>query len=451
MQLLPKFVTRLFRRKSAPSALTGQQWSGTSYIDSFKKFREPTPNELMAELKNTAYACAYLNAAVCASNPPILYVASEQAQQAARCRTRPLTRRHELWVRSRPHLPINLRSAGRIEQVLSHPLLDLIQRPNPRDTNGLNYFDLLELTDLYQEVHGRAYWVLSFDALGVPNEIWLAPPQNMTPKRHPGSRNLVDYYQYRTGAREQMFSVEQVIVFKFPDPRNPYSDGLAPLRAIFEQQALMSDYSAMRRSIYENRAVPDALVTPSEVIGEEERDRLQTQIEQRFRRGGQGRVLVAESPMRVDILRQSWGDLAQLAEIRATMEDVCNAFHCPIAYFTTNVNMANLQAADRQHMANAIRPRLQRRDEKMNEQLVPLYDDSGRLFFASQDPTPVTPEDLWQREQVDLKFGVRTINEQRSEQGLAPVPYGDEAWLPLNWGPVSSPRNPNAKPDKEDQ
>ena len=70
------------------------------------------------------------------------------------------------------------------------------------------------------------------------------------------------------------------------------------------------------------------------------------------------------------------------------MEDICNAFHVPIAYMTTNVNMANLQAADRQHSRNAIHPRLQRRDEKLNEQLLPLYDPTGRLFVASEDPQP---------------------------------------------------------------
>jgi len=33
-------------------------------------------------------------------------------------------------------------------------------------------------------------------------------------------------------------------------------------------------------------------------------------------------------------------------------------------------------------MAKAITPRLQRRDEKLNEQLIPLYDPSRRLFVA---------------------------------------------------------------------
>jgi hypothetical protein len=40
-------------------------------------------------------------------------------------------------------------------------------------------------------------------------------------------------------------------------------------------------------------------------------------------------------------------------------------------------------------MELAVSPRLRRRDEKLNEQLVPLYDPTRRLFLASQDPIPV--------------------------------------------------------------
>jgi hypothetical protein len=159
-------------------------------------------------------------------------------------------------------------------------------------------------------------------------------------------------------------------------------------------------------------------------------------------------VLIAESKLKVDVLQASMGDLAQLAEIRATMEDICNAFHVPIAYMSTNTNLANLQAAERQHLRNAIHPRLQRRDEKLNEQLIPLYDPTGRLFLASDDPTPPDVEgDARQLERL-MKFGIQTINEVRLTMGLDPVPWGDAPWLPKNWAQVARPTAPpSALPD----
>jgi len=93
----------------------------------------------------------------------------------------------------------------------------------------------------------------------------------VTPKRAPDSPRPVDYYQYRSGAREQRFAPEDVIFFRYPDPRDPYTGGLSPLRACFEQAALASEYAATRSAIYENRALPSALVSPDAVMGEEER------------------------------------------------------------------------------------------------------------------------------------------------------------------------------------
>ncbi len=426
-------LSRWLRPKSAPAALRGAQWTGTAFTDAFKRERQPTPNELLAELKNTAWACASINAAVCASHPPQLYVATHEGQAEPKCLTKRLAPAAEHVLRADPRLAVKFRHAPRIAQVLEHPLLSLLQQVNPVH----NAFDLWELTTLYQEVHGSAYWYLEIGPLDVPGAIWVLPAQNVTPVRLPDSTNLVDYYRYRTGDQEQRFAPEQIIHFRYPDPRDPYTSGLAPLRACYEQVALTSDYAAMKKAIYENRGLPSAIVSPDNSSGEEELQRLETQWNQKFQRGGAGKAVFAESKLNVTLLQQSMGDLAQLAEIRATMNDVCNAFHVPIAYMTTNTNLANLQAAERQHLRNAIHPRLQRRDEKLNEQLLPLYDPTGRLFLASADPTPIDSEADVRRLALHLQYGVRTINDVRQAEGLPPVAWGDRPWLPEHWNQVT--------------
>jgi HK97 family phage portal protein len=430
--------------KALPPALTGTQWSGTGFVDSFKRNRAPTPNELLAELKNTAWACASINAAVCANNPPSLYVVTRHNQPRPRCATRPLDGQADKRLRALPHLAARTKDASAIEQVTDHPLLSLLRQPTA-PSNVLGAFDLWELTTLYQEVHGSAYWYLDLDPLlGIPRAVWLLPAQNVTPRREPDSPSVVDYYLYRTGSREERFDPTEVIHFRYPDPRDPYTGGLSPLRACFEQVATSSDYAAFKKAKFENHAVPDALVSPDTVLGEEERDRLETQWNQRFRRGGAGRVVVAESGLRVQLLQHSMGDLAALADMHATKEDIANAFHCPIAYLTSQTNLANLLASQAQHMQLAIAPRLERRDEKLNSQLVPLYDPTGRLFLASEDPKPVDAAAMIQQKELDLKYGVVSINEVRSERGLPPVPWGEVPWLPLQWERTDLPRGGEA-------
>jgi hypothetical protein len=178
----------------------------------------------------------------------------------------------------------------------------------------------------------------------------------------------------------------------------------ADLQAAWQEAAeealqIAADPQPPSTAIYYNHAIPSAVISPDEVLGEEERDRLEAQWNARFRRGGAGRVLVGEAGMRVQVLSHSMGDLAALADLAATKEDICSAFHCPVAFFTRETNLANLQAADAQHLSKCIHPRLTRRDEKLNEQLVPLYDPTGRLFLASDDPTPVD-QDLTIKQQA---------------------------------------------------
>ena len=118
--LLAKTLLRLaqwMRAKGMPYVLAGPQWTGTSYVDSFKRNRQPTPNEILAELKNTAWTCASINAATCANYPPQLYVITEHNQPQAKCATKTLSPWAERRLRALPHLSTRIKSAARIEEV----------------------------------------------------------------------------------------------------------------------------------------------------------------------------------------------------------------------------------------------------------------------------------------------------------------------------------------------
>ncbi|GIW79448.1 MAG: hypothetical protein KatS3mg105_1255 [Gemmatales bacterium] len=421
-----RFVCWL-RRKGAPTPL-GATSGGWSFVDALHRVGQPSAGELMAELKSIVFACASLNAGVCASFPPRLFVTTTEGQSPPKCRTRkldPLAERR-LLRRLHPH------KACAIEEVVDHPLLTLLRQVNPIH----NSFDLWELTTLYQEVFGNAYWHIVFGPLGTPAEIWILPAQHITPRREPESSHLVDYYEYQAGGRRLRFAPGEIIHFRYPDPRDPYLAGLSPLRAAWEQAVLHSDYVAFKKARIDNRAIPDAIVSPDEVIGRDEIERLEMEWNDKFRRGGAGRVLVAESGMRVQLLNHTIGDVAQLAEMGQTKEDIANAFGVPLAFLTSETNLANLQAAEHQHLSKAIAPRLKRRDEKLNEKLVPLFDPTGRLFLASDDPVPQNVELEMQQQEQDLRLGVLSINEVRRQRGLPPVSWGDQPWLPLQWAPA---------------
>ena len=425
-------------RRGDPLATDTAGW-----VDLYGRLREPTGRDLLGELKNTAWACASVNAAVCASYYPRLFVATATDQPKARCRTVPLDRKTEERIRADRMLPIRLTKARQLEEVLDHPLLHLFTQVNGEH----NAFDLWELTTLYQEVSGSCYWKLDLNALGVPEAIWVLPSHQVRPVRQPGSAALLDSYEFASGAKLHRFRPGEVIHFKYPDPRNPYGSGLSPLRACYESALLTSHYNARRLAIFDNDALPSAVVSPEEQMGEPERDRIERQWNQKFRKGGAGKVIVGETRLKIDLLDRSLGDLAQLAEQKATKEEIANAFHVPLSYLTAETNLANLQAAEQQHRTLAIAPRLRRRDEKLNERLLPLYDPSGRLFVLSDDPTPDRGEAELRQLELALRYGLKSINEVRQERGEPPVPWGHVPWLPAAWLPTDFPNRPAYAPD----
>ena len=76
--------------------------------------------------------------------------------------------------------PRDTKAADAIEEVADHPLLDLLRAGQPDH----NAFDLWELTTLYQEVHGRAYWLLDPGPLGTPQR----DLDSAQPERHAAPR-----------------------------------------------------------------------------------------------------------------------------------------------------------------------------------------------------------------------------------------------------------------------
>jgi HK97 family phage portal protein len=380
-----------------------------------------SPGDPLSELRHTVYACASLNAAVCASYPPKLYAlaGAGEALGFSTRRLRPEALERLAWPGG------GIPEGVEVRQVDRHPLLDLLAEVNPEQDAQ----ELWELTTLHQECLGSAFWLLEGDG-PVPAAVWVLPPERVRVERGTGA---VPCFQVAGSGGLVDLSAEQVIHFRYPDPRDCYGKGLGPLRAVLASAQLASQFVAYKRGLWENAALPGVVLTPEAPLGDEERERLEGEWNAKFRKGGNGRVLVADSSLKVSVVQNSLADLAALAEAGATKEDIANAFGVPMAYLTKETNLANLQAADRQHLGLTIRPRLRRRDQRLTRTLARRADPTGRLFFASDDPTPVERDYALRRQELDMAQGVRTINEVRRERGLDAVAWGDKPWVPGNW------------------
>jgi hypothetical protein len=64
------------------------------------------------------------------------------------------------------------------------------------------------------------------------------------------------------------------------------------------------------------------------------------------------------------------------------------------------------------------------------------------IIGSMQDHSDATTQQL----QLDLQYGVLTINEVRAGRGLPPVPWGDQPWLNSRWAQADQLRDRGAPP-----
>ncbi len=108
----------------------------------------------------------------------------------------------------------------------THPLVRLLAHPNPWMTR----WELWYLTVVYLELTGNCYWYApSRRGSGVPAELWVVPSPWV--RIIPDSERFVRAYEVAVpGSPAQIFSSDEIIHLKYPNPLDPHY-GLSPLQA----------------------------------------------------------------------------------------------------------------------------------------------------------------------------------------------------------------------------
>jgi hypothetical protein len=110
------------------------------------------------------------------------------------------------------------------------------------------------------------------------------------------------------------------------------------------------------------------------------------------------------------------------------MKKICGAFPVPIGLVDTaqisRAPRAGMEGADLFMAQFNTLPRCTLVEEKLNEQLCPMY-DGERLFLAFDNPVPKDKREQLNEDSVKLNSCVITVNEVRQRDGEEPVPWGD--------------------------
>jgi HK97 family phage portal protein len=357
------------------------------------------------------YVCASKNACRVASQPLKLYATTQQGQPGLKCPHRQLSGREAAAVRKtlRPAL-----KKAAIDEVLDHPALDLLDYVN--EIQGR--YELFELTELGLELTGNAYWWITKDSLGVPREILILPPHLVKVKLD-GSK-LVGSYVLGEPPDQKVIPADQVIHFRFPNPDGSVY-GTAPAKAAW---GTILDYRAMQlyeRGLNNNLGVPSLFIKYQGVVEKAELARIEADWNRKLKGiNKSGRVMVGDSKFDVTPVGLSPRDMSFREGRKWARTEIAGCFGVPIDLLDTeDSNRATSQTANLTYEQFTILPRLTRIADKLNERLIPFYDD--RLFFQYE---PNVTEDATAKADETTKLvtaGILTVNEARERYNLPPI------------------------------
>lgn len=401
---------------------------GPISADAFGAQRAPSPTRLVETYKQLVYTMATLNAMAVVRTPLRLYGVTMRGQAAPRWSIDAPRRSYASvdparlrQLRELPYCSRMIQSAENVDEVTEHQLLDLLDNPN----SEFDRHQLLLYTCLSLDIVGSAYQRPTRDAGLIPSELWPLEPHYVEPIRQSGQA-VVSGYRYFG----QSFKPEELIRYRWVGLRDAYGPGYSPAQAAYKYSGLEDKYVSIEDQVLGLGPRPGMLISPSSdkmPWGDAEKDRFVADLNRSTNGPNAGKAVATTVPVKVTPMTYPPSDISGEHLAHFNLERMAGCFGVPVAYLTGETNLANLQAAERQHSQAAVMPRCELIASALTRQLAHKCDP--RLFFAFD---PVLVDDEKQQADVDkvyVDMGAKTRNEVRANIGLPPIEGGDVATI----------------------
>lgn len=387
---------------------------------------------LVAQYKGWVYACATRNAQAVSQVPLRLYVITKRNDPKPKVMTREADQLviHNLTTSRGPYIRNMVQHAIHVDEVLEHPFLELMATANPT----MDGVEVLHMLQLYQELIGNAFLYKIKDALNTVREIW--PLMSHKISIVPSKTSFVSHYEYGDGPNPVTLKPAEIAHFRFPNPKSMYI-GMSPLEAAATSVVMQDHMDTYEDGLFKNNARPDQVLIPNLPIPVDASKRLEAEFNRRVKGPSRAGRTIA-MPFGVDLKQLSFSpkELSFLMGRKTTRDDVSCIYDIPSTLLAPDQgNRGKDEAAEYMHAKYGIMPRCKRMEQRLNQDVVSEYD--GRLFCAFDNPVPEDKEFRLKQRTADLRSAKCTINEVREDEGLEPVPWGDEPLIPQNMVPLS--------------
>ena len=344
----------------------------------------------------------------------------------------------------------------------SHPLISLLQRPNPLQS-GVEYFHSLIS---YLLISGNSYMIKDKD-ISAPTELYLLRPDRIHIKT--GTSMIPEAYQYKIDNKViSQYEVNPLTGYsqlKHIKLWNPLDDfyGLSPIVAgayNIDQHNMAGLHNV---ALLKNGCTPSAMLKfqPKDETGmsatltDDQRAMLLQDLETRFSSStNAGRPMLLEGDFDYVQMGLNPKDMDFLELMNMSAREIALCFGVPAQLVgIADQTYANVAEARLSLYEETIIPLLNRLESDLNEYLAPLYEGDLSIRYDI-DSIPAMAE---KRKQIfanvsqGVQQGILTRNEARERLGLAPIDGGDSLLVPSNLFPLGEVDDtPPVQPDEDE-
>lgn len=333
---------------------------------------------------------------------------------------------------------------GLKREVRDHRLLRILRRPNMLETGG----DFFERSNLFLDLLGEVFWLIVTGSRGevvglqIISPLWIDRPVVENGR-------LVSWRITYPGGNIVEAPARDVIRVFYPHPLDPWQ-AASPVEAVAASQYFDIYLRAYGASLMKNDgAIPAGLISTEQDITREEADIISERWKNRYQSRRDGVAVLGRGakyqPIAVPI-----SDINFLHAARFARDQILAIYRVPASKLglVEDVNRANAEVNDRSYKEAALRPRLWRYADVINEHLLPRVDRNASLTFEFKDPVEEDAEIRLKKFINGLRAGAVMVDEYRKYIGLDPLPDGKGQVIMVPAGVVatSEPEGASYKP-----
>ncbi len=310
--------------------------------------------------------------------------------------------------------------------IANHPILNLFNRPNGMVTSAS---DFIHLYGMLYEIYGETFWYKPRgERSNKVKEVYLLDPDRMEVKVHNGE--LVGYCLHKTNGEQVPFLPEEIYHDKRPNPFNEWR-GMSVMEkaAIYINTEITT--SIFTLNYISNAASPSGIVSLPDMQPEVFR-----QFTAQWREGYEGpqnagkTAFIRGGEAKFQAVGSTLKDIDQKITREMAKEDVLLMLEVPreILGWTKDAGLGrNTYEAAYFVFADSKLEPMMRRLDRIYEHLA--GEIGNPVDIEHESPVPEDKDYLLKRKEIGVNKWI-TVNEARAEEGLVPLPDGDELFRP---------------------